>query len=142
MNTNKLIDQLNDLMSRLRPTSAFWNERLLLRLTIKKLRQLDRSFPPNEPKSDSILGLPPRPGGISAPASGWKPSTYYLVLIAWKESNPLHYAILYTGLETSANDKRVFGNYSGIFNTGYDTNGDPNKAYYIMPVKEIFTEMV
>jgi hypothetical protein len=82
----------------------------------------------------------PQHKGISAPAAGWKRNTYYVVIVAHSAGNPMHYAILATGLEPSTSEKRTFGNYSALFNSSYDGVQDPNEVYYLTPVKEIFTE--
>lgn len=51
-----------------------------------------------------------------APEGGWKERAYYVVLVSFREGNPEHKAILYTGFLNSGEP----GSYSGVFNPTYE----------------------
>ena len=49
----------------------------------------------------------------SAPRGGWKEETYYVVEVSFRNTNPKHRAILYTGFLNESNGMPE--NYSCIF---------------------------
>lgn len=53
-----------------------------------------------------------------APEGGWKPQTYYVVLVQFRPTNSPHRSIFYSGF-LNGNDGGP-GGYSGLFNPTYD----------------------
>lgn len=49
------------------------------------------------PEERRRCGLPPLTRTIDVPEGGWKELAFYLVLVSYRPSNPIHKAIFYTG---------------------------------------------
>ena len=77
------------------------------------------------------FGMPPKERTILASAEGWKPDTIYLVLVAWKPTNPVHEAILQTGFI----EKGQFAGYCRIWCNTYDDARNAHEAHYIEAIK-------
>jgi len=71
---------------------------------------------------------------IIPPKDGWKASTYYVVEVAYKSSNPIHRSILYTGF---LNKDGTPGSYSAIFNGTSVHNQRYENVYYLRYISEI-----
>ncbi len=67
-----------------------------------------------------------------APDGGWKPSTYYVVEVAFSASNVPHRAIYYSGF-LNGPDKSP-GGYSGLFNPTYDPSFMASPELFSMKV--------
>lgn len=89
-------------------------------------------------------------GTVIAPEGGWKPSTYYLVEVSFRSTNPIHHAIFYTGFLDQEGQPE---NYSCLFNptwepevrTAPNTTDYPrhcwyDEVYFLAPVREIVSE--
>lgn len=68
---------------------------------------------------------------IIPPDEGWKPQSYYKVLISFSDTNPIHVAVLYTGF---LNDHGEPGSYHKIWNPIYGRQYALHDVYYLKAV--------
>lgn len=73
----------------------------------------------------------PAKNGQFPPPEGWVPNAYYVVAVAWRRSNPVHKALLYTGQPNPVTGS-PFGEGAGITEASYEGQFySPNDAYYL-----------
>ena len=76
----------------------------------------------------------PTKAEIIAPSDGWKPKTYYKVMTAFSENNPIHESIFYSGFLHEGEP----AGYSQVWNPTYD-NAIPTEGIFHM---EVICELV
>lgn len=77
--------------------------------------------------------LPPDQRTIIPPEGGWKPSTYYIVEVAFNRNNPIHRSIFYSGFLNNGSP----AGYNSIWNPSYDEQHDIDTVHYMKAIKEV-----
>jgi hypothetical protein len=87
----------------------------------------------------SKLGQLPTEKGRVLPYGGWKASTWYVVHVSYRSTNPIHEALLYTGfLDSDGNP----GAYSALISATTPSSGDYNKygtPYFLEAGRALWT---
>jgi hypothetical protein len=78
----------------------------------------------------------PTKAEIIAPSDGWKSKTYYKVMIAFNEHNPIHESIFYSGFLHEGEP----ASYNQVWNPIYDRAFPIHEIFYLKVIGELFTE--
>lgn len=75
------------------------------------------------------MTLPSTKRFIGQPEGGWKENTLYHVHVAFRPSNPIHSAILFTGYLNGQNGEP--GAYHALFNPSWDSNATLSDIHFL-----------
>lgn len=84
-----------------------------------------------------IYAPPPDKPTLVAPEGGFRDNSWYVVRVSFRRNNPVHRAILYTGLGATGT---TFGSYAYLTSPGYDSNhhfARHGQAHYLAVEKEL-----
>ncbi|WP_417585399.1 hypothetical protein [Pelagibacterium sp.] len=83
------------------------------------------------------MKMPPDERTIIAPDGGWEESSWYQVEVAFRQGNPVHKALLYTGFLNGIRSDRKKGSPGGyhiLVNPSWDRNCFISDLHYLKPI--------
>ena len=78
----------------------------------------------------------PTKKAIIPPTNGWKPQSYYKVIVALNANNPIHESIFYSGFLHEGEP----AGYNQVWNPTYDRTFPIHEIFYLKVIGELFTE--
>lgn len=88
-----------------------------------------------------MMEMPPRDRTIIKPNDGWLENAWYLVLVSYEPSNPVHHSLFYTGFLNGKNKNP--GGYNclvPINGTADHSHTEIADIHYLKPIKVLYRD--